>query len=34
MKLSHYRNLVISEMVNSGYQPEGMKAVLDKIVND
>ena len=34
MRYEHFREIVISQMVNSGYQPEGMKAVLDKIVND
>ena len=29
-----FRNLIISQMVNAGYQPQGMKAVLDGIVND
>lgn len=34
MRYEYFRDMVISQMVNSGYQPEGMKAVLDKIVND
>lgn len=34
MRYEHFREIVISQMINSGYQPEGMKAVLDKIVND
>ena len=34
MRYELFRNLLISEMVNSGHQPEGMKAVLDKILND
>lgn len=34
MRYVYFRDIIISQMVNSGYQPEGMKAVLDKIVND
>ena len=34
MRYELFRNLLISQMVNSGHQPEGMKAVLDKILND
>ena len=34
MRYEHFRDIIISQMANSGYQPEGMKAVLDKIVND
>jgi energy-coupling factor transporter ATP-binding protein EcfA2 len=34
MRYEHFRNLIISQMVNEGYQPEGMKAVLDQILAD
>lgn len=34
MRYEYFRDIIISQMVNSGYQPQGMKAVLDKIVND
>ena len=34
MRYEYFRDSIISEMVNSGHQPEGMKAVLDKIMND
>ena len=34
MRYQYFRDIIISQMVNSSYQPEGMKAVLDKIVND
>ena len=34
MRYEHFRDMIISQMVNSNYQPKGMKAVLDKIVND
>ena len=34
MRYEHFRDIVISEMAKSGYQPNGMKTVLDKIVND
>ena len=34
MRYEYFRDMIISQMVNSSYQPEGMKAVLDKIVND
>ena len=34
MRYELFRNLLISQMVDSGHQPEGMKVVLDKILND
>ena len=34
MRYEYFRDLIISEMATSGHQPEGMKAVLDKILND
>ena len=34
MRYEHFRNLVISRMMSAGYQPPGMKAVLDRFVND
>lgn len=34
MRYEHFRNLIISRMMSAGYQPPGMKAVLDLIVND
>ena len=34
MRYEYFRDIIISEMAKSGYQPNGMKAVLDKIVND
>ena len=34
MRYGYFRDLIISQMANAGYQPEGMKAVLDKIAND
>ena len=34
MRYEYFRDMIISQMVNAGYQPEGMKAVLDKIVKD
>ena len=33
MQYKYFRDLIISQMVNSGYQPEGMRTVLDKIAN-
>ena len=34
MQYRYFRNLIITQMVNSGYQPAGMKTILDKIIND
>ena len=34
MRYAYFRDLIISQMVSAGYQPQGMKAVLDQIVND
>ena len=34
MRYEHFRNLIISRMMSAGYQPPGMKAVLDQIVNE
>ena len=34
MRYEYFRDLIISQMVNAEHQPEGMKAVLDKIVKD
>ena len=34
MGYKYFRDLIISQMVNSGHQPDGMKAVLDKIAKD
>ena len=34
MRYAYFRDIIISQMANSGYQPEGMRAVLDKIAND
>lgn len=34
MRYEYFRDLIISEMTTSGYQPEGMKAVFDQILND
>lgn len=34
MRYEYFRDIIISQMVNASYQPEGMKVVLDKIVND
>ena len=34
MRYEYFRDLIISQMVNSGHQPDGMKSVLDKIVQD
>ena len=34
MRYVYFRELIISQMSSAGYQPPGMKAVLDKIVND
>ena len=34
MRYEYFRDLIISQMVNAGYQPEGMKAILDSIIND
>lgn len=34
MRYVYFRELIISQMSSSGYQPAGMKAVLDQIVDD
>lgn len=34
MRYEYFRDLIISQMVNDGYQPEGMRAVLDQIMSD
>ena len=34
MQYVYFRDLIISQMANSGYQPKGMKDILDKIVSD
>ena len=34
MRYEYFRDLIISQMVNDGYQPEGMRAVLDQILGD
>ena len=34
MRYEYFRDMIIGQMVNAGYQPEGMKAVLEKIVSD
>ena len=34
MRYEYFRDLVISQMATAGYQPPGMKAVLDQIVAD
>lgn len=34
MRYEYFRDLIISQMVNEGHQPVGMKAVLDQIVAD
>ncbi len=34
MRYEYFRDLIISQMVNEGYQPDGMKAVLDQILAD
>ena len=34
MRYDYFRELIISEMVNGGYQPEGMKVILDSVMND
>ena len=34
MRYEHFRNLIISRMMSAGYQPPGMKAVLEQIIND
>ena len=33
MRYEHFRNLIISRMMTAGYQPQGMKAVLDRIIS-
>ena len=32
MRYEYFRDFIISLMANSGYQPPGMKSVLDRIV--
>ena len=34
MRYIHFRELIISQMVSADYQPEGMKAILDSIMQD
>lgn len=34
MGYEYFRDLIISQMANVGYQPKGMKKILDKIVDD
>ena len=34
MRYEYFRDLIISQMVAAGYQPPGMKAILDQIVAD
>ena len=34
MRYGYFRNLIVSQMGNAGYQPPGMKAILDQIVAD
>ena len=34
MRFVYFRELIISQMSSAGYQPSGMKAVLDQIVDD
>ena len=34
MRYEYFRDLIISSMANSAYQPDGMKAILDEISND
>ena len=34
MKYEYFRDLIITQMVNSGYQPEGMKSIINKILDD
>ena len=34
MRYEYFRDLIISSMVNGGYQPVGMRRVLDSIAND
>ena len=34
MRYIHFRELIISQMVNADYQPQGMKVILDSIMKD
>lgn len=34
MRYEYFRDFIISEMATAGYQPEGMKSVLNRILND
>lgn len=34
MRYEYFRNLIVSQMGNAGYQPPGMKAILDQIAAD
>ena len=34
MRYEYFRDLIVSQMVSAGYEPEGMKAVLDEILSD
>ena len=34
MRYEYFRNLIISQMSSDNYEPEGMKTVLDQILND
>lgn len=34
MRYEHFRNLIVSTMANASFQPEGMKRVIDAVLND
>ena len=34
MRYEYFRDLIITQMVSAGYEPEGMKAILDQILSD
>ena len=34
MRYEYFRDLVITQMVSAGYEPEGMKAVLEQVLSD
>ena len=34
MRYEYFRNLIVSQMSSSNYEPKGMKTVLDQIISD